>query len=53
MLPQVRFHAIMLHPLGIDPTRLAVPFQGLDVRLTGVAGSLAAVAGTVVKDIRA
>jgi hypothetical protein len=38
------FHATMLHLLGIDHTRLAVQFQGLDVRLTGVSG-------TVVKDI--
>ena len=40
------FHATMLHLLGIDHTRLAVQFQGLDVRLTGVTG-------TVVKDILA
>ena len=32
------FHATMLHLLGIDHTRLAVQFQGLDVRLTGVTG---------------
>jgi len=38
------FHATMLHLLGIDHTRLAVQFSGLDVRLTGVTGS-------VVKDI--
>ena len=38
------FHATMLHLLGIDHTRLAVPYQGLDVRLTGVSG-------TVVKDV--
>ncbi len=29
-------HATMLHLLGIDHERLSVPFQGLDVRLTGV-----------------
>lgn len=29
-------HATMLHLLGIDHTRLSVPFQGLDMRLTGV-----------------
>lgn len=29
-------HATMLHLLGIDPTRLAVKFQGLGVRLIGV-----------------
>ena len=38
------FHATMLHLLGVDHTRLAVPYQGLDVRLTGVTG-------TVVKDV--
>jgi hypothetical protein len=38
------FHATMLHLLGVDHTRLAVQYQGLDVRLTGVAG-------TVVRDI--
>ncbi len=26
----------MLHLLGIDHHRFSVPFQGLDVRLTGV-----------------
>lgn len=31
-------HATMLHLLGIDHKRLTVKFQGLDVRLTGVAG---------------
>jgi uncharacterized protein (DUF1501 family) len=40
------FHATMLHLLGIDHKRLAVQFQGLDVRLTGVTGD-------VVKDILA
>ena len=29
-------HATMLHQLGIDHNRLSYPFQGLDVRLTGV-----------------
>ena len=29
-------HATMLHQLGIDHRRLAVKFQGLDARLTGV-----------------
>jgi len=29
-------HATILHLLGIDHDRLSVPFQGLDVRLTGV-----------------
>jgi hypothetical protein len=32
------FHATVLHLLGIDHRRLFVKFQGLDVRLTGVAG---------------
>ena len=40
------FHATMLHLLGVDHTRLAVKFQGLDVRLTGISGE-------VVKDILA
>jgi len=30
------FHATMLHLLGIDHHRFSFPFQGLDVRLTGV-----------------
>ena len=30
-------HATMLHLLGIDHKRLAVKFQGLDARLTGIA----------------
>jgi hypothetical protein len=34
------FHATMLHLLGIDHTRLAVKFQGLDVRLTGISGEV-------------
>ena len=29
-------HATILHLLGIDHERLSVPFQGLDVKLTGV-----------------
>ncbi len=29
-------HATMLHQLGIDHSRFSVPFQGLDMRLTGV-----------------
>ena len=40
------FHATMLHLLGIDHKRLAVRFQGLDVRLTGISGD-------VVRDILA
>jgi hypothetical protein len=40
------FHATMLHLLGIDHMRLTVKFQGLDARLTGIAGR-------VVKDILA
>ncbi len=31
-------HATMLQVLGIDHTRLSVKFQGLDMRLTGIAG---------------
>jgi uncharacterized protein (DUF1501 family) len=31
-------HATMLHLLGIEHKRLTVKFQGLDMRLTGVAG---------------
>ncbi len=38
------FHATMLHLLGVDP-KLAVKYQGLDVRLTGAQG------GSVVRDI--
>jgi hypothetical protein len=34
------FHATMLHLLGIDHKRLAMQFQGLDVRLTGVSGEV-------------
>src|SRR5687768_14056045 len=33
-------HATMLHLLGIEHTKLSVKFQGLDVRLTGIAGKL-------------
>jgi len=29
-------NATILHCLGIDHRRLSIPFQGLDVRLTGV-----------------
>jgi len=34
------FHATMLHLLGVDHKRLAVKFQGLDVRLTGISGDI-------------
>jgi hypothetical protein len=34
------FHATMLHLLGIDHKRMTVKFQGLDARLTGIAGSV-------------
>ena len=33
-------HATMLHLLGIDHQRLTTKFQGLDVRLTGIAGKV-------------
>ena len=33
-------HASMLHLMGIDHTRLTVKFQGLDVRITGIAGNV-------------
>ena len=33
-------HATMLKALGIEHTRLAVKFQGLDARLTGIAGKV-------------
>jgi len=33
-------HATMLYLLGIDHKRLSIKFQGLDMRLTGVAGHL-------------
>jgi hypothetical protein len=39
------FHATMLYLLGIDAAKLAVKYQGLDVRLTGPQG------GTVVHDL--
>jgi hypothetical protein len=39
------FHATMLYLLGIDAAKLAVKYQGLDVRLTGPQG------GTVVREI--
>ena len=39
------FHATMLHLLGVDASKLAVKYQGLDVRLTGPEG------GRVVQDI--
>src|SRR5207249_523143 len=39
------FHATMLYLLGIDASKLAVKYQGLDVRLTGPEG------GTVVRDL--
>src|SRR5580765_4811848 len=41
------FHATMLYLLGVDAAKLAVKYQGLDVRLTGAQG------GTVVHDILA
>src|SRR5580692_1106220 len=34
------FHATMLHVLGIDHERLTIKFQGLDARLTGIAGNV-------------
>jgi hypothetical protein len=37
----------MLYLLGVDAAKLAVKYQGLDVRLTGPQG------GTVVRDILA
>jgi hypothetical protein len=39
------FHATMLYLLGIDASKLAVKYQGLDVRLTGPEG------GRVVRDV--
>jgi hypothetical protein len=39
------FHATMLYLLGVDASKLAVKYQGLDVRLTGPEG------GAVVRDI--
>jgi hypothetical protein len=38
------FHATMLYLLGTDASKLAVEYQGLDVRLTGPQG------GNVVRD---
>jgi len=34
------FHATLLHLFGFDHTKLAVPFGGLDVRLTNVGGKV-------------
>jgi len=34
------FHATMLDLLGIDHKRLTIKFQGLDARLTGIAGNV-------------
>jgi hypothetical protein len=34
------FHATMLYLLGIDHKRLTVKYQGLDARLTGIAGNV-------------
>jgi uncharacterized protein (DUF1501 family) len=34
------FHATMLHLFGLDHLRLTYRFQGLDARLTGVAGNV-------------
>jgi hypothetical protein len=34
------FHATMLYLLGVDHKRLALKFQGLDVRLTGISGEV-------------
>jgi hypothetical protein len=34
------FHATMLHLLGIDHRRFTVKLQGLDARLTGIAGQV-------------
>ena len=39
-VPIADFHATMLHALGIDHKRLTVKFQGLDARLTGIAGNV-------------
>jgi hypothetical protein len=33
-------HATMLHLLGIDHRRFTVKLQGLDARLTGIAGQV-------------
>ena len=34
--PPQRFHATILHCLGLDQQRLSVKNQGFDVRLSGV-----------------
>jgi hypothetical protein len=34
------YHATILHLLGIDHKQLTVKFQGLDMRLTGIAGNV-------------
>jgi len=34
------FHATLLHLLGMDHERLTFKFQGLDMRVTGVAGNV-------------
>jgi hypothetical protein len=34
------FHATMLYLLGIDHKRFTVKFQGMDARLTGIAGQV-------------
>jgi hypothetical protein len=33
-------HATMLALVGIDHTRLSLKYQGLDARLTGIAGNI-------------
>jgi hypothetical protein len=33
-------HATVLHLFGVDHRRLNIRFQGLDVRLTGIAGEV-------------
>ena len=40
VVPVHDLHATMLHLLGIDHKRMTVKFQGLDMRLTGVAGNV-------------
>ncbi len=39
-VPVHDLHATMLHLLGIDHKRLNFRFQGLDARLTGIAGNV-------------
>ena len=34
------FHATLLHLFGFDHERLAIPFKGLDARLTNVSGKV-------------